>query len=33
VLNKKEGANLKMGYTIGEVKHNFANLFKERCDF
>jgi len=32
VLNKKEGANLKMGYTIGEVKHNFANLFKERCD-
>ena len=33
VLNKKEGANLKMGYTIGEVKHNFANLFKEHCDF
>ncbi|UXM85236.1 ATP-binding cassette domain-containing protein [Methanococcus aeolicus] len=33
VLNRKEGIDLKMGYTIGEVRHNFEDLFKEHCDF
>ncbi|WP_423792000.1 ATP-binding cassette domain-containing protein [Methanocaldococcus indicus] len=31
ILNKKDNLNLKMGYTIGEVRRNILEYLKEKC--
>ena len=32
ILNKKDHINLKMGYTLGEVRHNLKEMFNEKCN-